>query len=102
MATPASRWVTSNHGSIYKSLPARKKPLTLGSRCQQSFTIFVRTEPCYQGPTCSKEGRALGSRCQHNLMMSDRGGGQLDGTGGRSPFCTTPTAACRGTKHGVL
>lgn len=46
--------------------------------------------------TSSNDGRTFGSRCQHSRMMSDSGGGQLGGMGGRSPFCTTPTAACSG------
>lgn len=52
--------------------------------------------PYFPQHTCSNDGRTLGSRCQHRRMMSDSGGGQFGGMGGRSPFCTTPTAACRG------
>ena len=63
---------------------------------QQPRPTLLSTTPRPGQRTCSNEGRTLGSRCQQSRMMSDSGGGQFGGMGGRSPFCTTPTAACSG------
>jgi len=42
----------------------------------------------------SKAGRSRGFLAQHCRMMSARGAGHSGGMMGRSPFWTTPTAAC--------
>lgn len=53
-------------------------------------------QPTRRTLSCSNEGRTSGLRCQQSRMMSASGGGVFCGMGGRSPFCTTATAACSG------
>ena len=46
--------------------------------------------------TCSNSGRAFGSGCQQYCITCATTGWHVAGMVGRSPLCTTPTAACSG------
>jgi hypothetical protein len=68
------------------------KPVPTGaSSCSRSCC----SSSSRRGTSSGNDGRCAGLLCQQDVMISTSGGGVCGGGVGRSPCCTTPTAACR-------
>lgn len=74
--------------------PRAPLPLALPFRASSSRT--ASRSCCSCGVRSLNVGRCAGEASQQAIMISARAGMQVGGSAGRRPFCTTPTAACRG------
>ncbi len=88
--------------------PGLRQQLPSEARGQRDVPAFWRRMSSARAPSrissscsrsCSKDGRASGSRTQHDVITAASGPGVPGGMLGRSPFCTTPTAACDPSCH---
>lgn len=87
--TPASAAIIEARGqrdmpAFWRRMSSARAPSRISSSCSRS---------------CSKDGRASGCRTQHDVITAASGPGVPGGMLGRSPFCTTPTAACTPPCH---
>lgn len=83
--------------------PVTGRSCVRGVRCEgcdavagePSPSFMSRCNCCSTGTSSVKDGREAGFLCQHLCITSASMAGVPAGIGGRSPCCTTPTAACK-------